>query len=95
MVTLSSDSRNIIGRGPPLGAGLFFLGVVSVGTMMLDHRGSYLDTVRMWMGAAANPIYTVVQAPSQAWSWMTGSFADRTSCGRKTPSCLNSCASLA
>lgn len=77
MVTLSSDSRNIIGRGPPLGAGLFFLGLVSVGTMMLDHRSNYLDTVRMWMGTAANPVYTVVQAPSQAWGWMTGSFADR------------------
>jgi rod shape-determining protein MreC len=77
MVTLSSDSRNIIGRGPPLGAGLFFLGIVSVGTMMLDHRSNYLETVRTWMGAAANPIYTVVQAPSQAWGWMTGSFADR------------------
>ena len=77
MVTLSSDSRNIIGRGPPLGAGLFFLGLASVGIMMLDHRSSYLDTVRMWMGTAANPIHTVVQAPSQVWSWMTGSFADR------------------
>jgi rod shape-determining protein MreC len=78
MVTLSSDSRNIIGRGPPLGAGLFFLGLVSVGTMMLDHRSNYLETVRMWMGTAANPVYTVVQAPSQVWGWMTGSFADRT-----------------
>lgn len=77
MVTLSSDSRNIIGRGPPLGAGLFFLGLVSVGTMMLDHRSNYLETVRMWMGAATNPIYTVVQAPSQAWGWATSSFADR------------------
>ena len=77
MVTLSSDSRNIIGRGPPLGAGLFFLGLLSVGTMMLDQRGGYLETVRLWMGAAANPVYTVVQAPSQAWGWLTGSFADR------------------
>jgi rod shape-determining protein MreC len=77
MVTLSSDSRNIIGRGPPLGAGLFFLGVVSVGVMMLDHRSNYLETVRLWMGAAANPIYAVVQTPGQAWSWLTGSFADR------------------
>ncbi|MET0534737.1 MAG: rod shape-determining protein MreC [Steroidobacter sp.] len=77
MVTLSSDSRNIIGRGPPLGAGLFFLGLLSVGAMMLDHRSNYLETVRMWMGAATNPIYTVVQAPSQAWSWLTSSFADR------------------
>jgi rod shape-determining protein MreC len=77
MVTLSSDSRNIIGRGPPLGAGLFFLGVLSIGVMMLDHRGGYLDTVRLWMGAAANPIYTVVQTPHQVWTWVTGSFADR------------------
>jgi rod shape-determining protein MreC len=78
MVTLSSDSRNIIGRGPPLGAGLFFLGILSVGAMMLDHQSNYLETVRMWMGTAANPIYTVVQAPSQVWGWTTGSFADRT-----------------
>lgn len=77
MVTLSSDSRNIIGRGPPLGAGLFFLGLVSVGVMMLDHRGGYLETVRLWMGAAASPVYTVVQAPHQVWSWLTSSFADR------------------
>jgi rod shape-determining protein MreC len=45
---------------------------------MLDHRSNYLETVRMWMGTAANPIYTVVQTPSQAWGWMSGSFADRT-----------------
>ena len=77
MVTLSSDSRPIIGRGPPLGAGLFFLGIVSVIVMVLDHRGGYLETARLWMSAAANPIYTVVQTPYQLWSWLTGSFADR------------------
>jgi rod shape-determining protein MreC len=77
MVTLSSDSRPIIGRGPPLGAGLFFLGVVSVVVMVLDHRGGYLETARLWMSAAANPIYAVVQTPYQVWSWLTGSFADR------------------
>jgi rod shape-determining protein MreC len=77
VVTLSSDSRPIIGRGPPLGAGLFFLGVVSVVVMVLDHRGGYLDTARVWMSAAANPIYTVVQTPYQLWSWIAGSFADR------------------
>jgi rod shape-determining protein MreC len=77
VVTLSSDSRPIIGRGPPLGAGLFFLGVVSVVVMVLDHRGGYLDTARVWMSAAASPIYTVVQTPYQLWTWVTGSFADR------------------
>ena len=77
MVTLSSDSRPIIGRGPPLGAGLFFLGIVSVVVMVLDHRGGYLETARLWMSAAANPIYAVVQTPYQVWNWLTGSFADR------------------
>jgi rod shape-determining protein MreC len=77
MVTFSSDSRPIIGRGPPLGAALFFLGVLSVVVMVLDHRGGYLDTARLWMGAAANPIYAVVQAPYDVWNWLTGSFADR------------------
>ena len=77
MVTLSSDSRPIIGRGPPLWAGTFFLTVVSIVVMVLDHRGGYLDTARVWMSAAANPIYVVVQAPYQAWTWLTDSFADR------------------
>lgn len=77
MVTLSSDSRPIIGRGPPLGAGLFFLGIVSVVVMVLDHRGGYLDTARLWLSAAANPIYTVVQTPYQLWTWIADSFADR------------------
>jgi rod shape-determining protein MreC len=77
VVTLSSDSRPIIGRGPPLGAGLFFLGIVSVVIMVLDQRGGYLDTARVWMSAAASPIYAVVQTPYQFWSWLTESFADR------------------
>jgi rod shape-determining protein MreC len=56
---------------------LFFLGLLSIVVMVLDHRGGYLDTARVWMSAAAQPLYTVVQAPYQAWSWLTESFADR------------------
>ena len=77
MVTLSSDSRPIIGRGPPLGARFFFLAVFSVVVMVLDHRGGYLDTTRQWLGTAVNPLYAVVQAPFDFFSWLTSSFSDR------------------
>ena len=77
MVTLSSDSRPIIGRGPPLGASFFFLGVLSITLMVMDHRSNYLETAKMWMGTATQPFYAVVQAPFDLWSWLTGSFADR------------------
>jgi rod shape-determining protein MreC len=45
--------------------------------MVLDHRGGYLETARLWMGAVVNPVYVVVQAPFDFWNWLTGSFADR------------------
>jgi rod shape-determining protein MreC len=77
VVTLSSDSRPIIGRGPPLGAGFFFLTVISVAVMVLDHRGGYLNTARLWVGAAVNPIYTVVETPHELLQWLKDSFADR------------------
>jgi rod shape-determining protein MreC len=77
MVTLSSDSRPIIGRGPPLGARFFFLTVFSIVVMVLDHRGGYLETTRYWLGIASNPFYSAVQAPFSLWSWLTGSFSDR------------------
>lgn len=77
MVTLSADTRPIIGRGPPLGARFFFLAVVSIAAMVLDQRGNYLDTARMWVGAALHPLNAIVDAPHSAWNWLTGSFADR------------------
>lgn len=77
MVTLSSDSRPIIGRGPPLGARFFFLAIVSVVVMVLDHRGGYLDTANGWLRAAVTPLYSVVQTPFDLWNWLTESFSDR------------------
>jgi rod shape-determining protein MreC len=77
VATLSSDSRPIIGRGPPLGARFFFLGLLSVAAMVVDHRGSQLEKVREWIGIAEQPAYLAVQAPQSAWNWLTSSFADR------------------
>jgi rod shape-determining protein MreC len=77
VVTLSSDTRPIIGHGPPLGARLFFLGLLAVAVMVLDHRGQYLETARAWMSVAMTPLYAAVEAPGTFWSWMTGSVRDR------------------
>ncbi len=77
MVTLSSDTRPIIGRGPPLGARFFFLAVLSITVMVMDHRGGYLDTARLWMSAVLHPLNVIVDAPHSLWDWLTGSFADR------------------
>src|SRR5512138_1419373 len=78
MVTLSADTRPIIGRGPPLGARFFFLAVLSIAAMVLDQRSHYLDTARVWVGAALHPLNVIVDAPHSALNWLTGSFADRT-----------------
>lgn len=77
MVTLSSDSRPIIGRGPPLGLRFFVLAVISITVMTFDHRGGYLETSRYWLQTAVHPLYAVVGAPFQLWEWFTGNFADR------------------
>lgn len=77
MVTLSTDSRPIIGRGPPLGARFFFLGLLSIGAMVADQRGPYLERVREWIQVGVQPAYQAVDAPQSAWGWLTGSFSDR------------------
>lgn len=77
MVTLSSDSRPIIGHGPALGARFFFLAIASIALMVADHRGGYTEVARSWLQTAVNPLYAVVQMPGQAWGWLTGSFSDR------------------
>jgi rod shape-determining protein MreC len=77
VATLNSDSRPIIGRGPPLGARFFFLGLISIAAMVVDQRGPHLEKIREWIGVGIQPIYVVVQAPRAAWEWVAGVFADR------------------
>ena len=77
MATFSSDSRPIIAQGPSLVARLLFLGVVSIGIMVLDHRQKYLEVARSWLSSGVYPLQMAVQTPFQAWDWMTGSVADR------------------
>ncbi|MEQ1580537.1 MAG: rod shape-determining protein MreC [Steroidobacteraceae bacterium] len=77
MATLNSDSRPIIGRGPSLGARFFFLALISVGIMVLDHRQGALDSLRQWLLSGVYPVFRVVDVPFNAWDWVGSSFADR------------------
>ncbi len=77
MATLSSDSRPIIGRGPSLGARFFFLALISVGIMALDHRQGHLDSLRQWLLSGVYPVFRVVDVPFNAWDWVGSTFADR------------------
>jgi rod shape-determining protein MreC len=77
VATLSSDSRPIIGRGPSLGARFFFLALISVGIMVLDHRQGHLDSLRQWLLSGVYPVFRVVDVPFNAWDWVGSTFADR------------------
>jgi rod shape-determining protein MreC len=77
MVTLSSDSRPIIARGPSLVARLVVMGTLSIGIMALDHRQKYLEVARGWLSTGVHPLQMLVQAPFQAWDWVANRFADR------------------
>jgi len=77
VATLSSDSRPIIGRGPSLGARFFFLALISVGVMVLDHRQGHLDAMRQWLLSGVYPVFRVVDVPFNAWDWVGSTFADR------------------
>jgi rod shape-determining protein MreC len=77
VVELTHDSRPIIGRGPPLVATFITLAAVSIGLMVADQRYNQIDHVREWLSAAVYPVQRGVDFPFRAWSWVSGSFADR------------------
>lgn len=78
MATLSADSRPIIGRGPSLGARFFFLALISIAVMVLDHRQGHLESVRHWLLSGIYPVFRAIDAPFNLWDWVGSTFADRT-----------------
>ncbi|MCE7901217.1 MAG: rod shape-determining protein MreC [Gammaproteobacteria bacterium PRO9] len=63
-----SESRAYRNVSPGL---RFFLAVLASFTLMfLDHRGSYLEQARTWLGAAMYPLQVALDSPSAAWHWM-------------------------
>jgi rod shape-determining protein MreC len=51
--------------------------MLSIVLMTLDRRSSYLQTGREWLSRGLNPFYLAIQAPLDAWNWVTESVSDR------------------
>ena len=77
MVSLRTDSRPILGRGPSVLARFFVYALLCFGLMWLDERHGYLERVRFGLSAAAYPVQVLVNSPGAAWAWLDESFATR------------------
>lgn len=53
--------------------------MLSIVLMTLDRRSNYLETGREWLSRGLNPFYLAIQAPLDAWNWVTESVSDRES----------------
>jgi rod shape-determining protein MreC len=51
---------------------------MAAGLMVADHRNHHLAAIRDWVATAAYPFQWAVQAPVQAWTYLSESLATRT-----------------
>ena len=61
-----------------LGLRFFLLAVVSLISMVVDHRNDYLSQVRQVFSIAVYPIEIAVNFPFKTWRWAAVSLAERT-----------------
>ena len=76
MVASRSASTNPA-RIPALGIRVLILLALSIVLMVLDHRQSYLDSVRKTLGAVVYPIQLAVDSPFRLWDWLRQSTTER------------------
>ena len=66
-------------EAPSLGLKFLLLAVISLGSMVIDHRNDHLSQVRQVFSIAVYPIEIAVNFPFKAWRWTTISLAERAS----------------
>lgn len=72
---VDSEARAYRNASPGL---RFFLAAVSCLTLMfLDHRGTYLEEIRTYVGAAMYPLQVAIDSPAAGVAWMRENFALR------------------
>lgn len=65
-------------EAPSLGLRFFLLAVISLISMVMDHRNDHLSQVRQVFSIAVYPIEMAVNFPFETWKWATVSLAERT-----------------
>lgn len=73
----AGSARSLPSRGGAVGFRFFLYAILAVVLMFLDQRGSWLESARAYLAAAAYPIQLAVNSPSAAWHWVQSTFEAR------------------
>jgi len=73
----SADSEGRAYRNASPSLRFFVTGVLSLALMFLDHRGTYLEEVRAYLGAALYPLQIAINSPVAGARWMRENLALR------------------
>jgi rod shape-determining protein MreC len=77
MVSSSADSEARAYRNASPGLRFFLAAVLCLSLMYLDHRGTYLEELRAYVGAAMYPLQVAIDSPAAGIRWMRENFALR------------------
>lgn len=73
----SADSEGRAYRNASPSLRFFLAGACSLALMFLDHRGTYLEEVRAYLGAAMYPLQVAINSPAAGARWMRENLALR------------------
>ncbi|MEQ1802975.1 MAG: rod shape-determining protein MreC [Gammaproteobacteria bacterium] len=77
MALSSADSEGRAYRNASPSLRFFLAGVASLALMFLDHRGTYLEGIRAYLGAAMYPLQVAINSPVAGGRWMRENLALR------------------
>ena len=77
MALSSADNEARAYRNASPGLRLFLTAGLSVALMVLDHRGTYLEQIRSWLGTAIYPVQIAIDSPATGVRWMRENLALR------------------
>jgi len=77
MALSSADSEGRAYRNASPTLRFFLAGICSLALMFLDHRGTYLEEIRAYLGAAMYPLQVAINSPAAGARWLRENMALR------------------